>query len=47
MVWYVHISNNVSSVSASLAYLTAKTHGLEQEVQDIASSLEMSPDEVR
>jgi coatomer protein complex subunit alpha (xenin) len=30
----------------SLAYLTAKTHGLEQEVQDIASSLEMSPDEL-
>ena len=29
-----------------LAYLTAKTHGLEEEAENIAASLGLGPDEV-
>ena len=31
---------------ASLAYLTAKTHGLQEEAEEIASSLNVPPDQV-
>ena len=32
--------------TASLAYLTAKTHGLQEEAEEIASSLNVPPDQV-
>ena len=31
---------------ASLAYLTAKTHGLQEEAEEIASALNVPPDQV-